>query len=116
MVGSLGRDDAFGLAAAETRAIAREALGDAVAHEGSRGRTARRNAHPAADGGAAQQRNPMMRQTAQRPEDLLPIHPRRYRAGPKLLLYRNQQFANTKQTHDGDDEADTLHQLIDTHG
>src|SRR5207253_4591931 len=116
MVGSLRRDDALGLAAAETRATAREALGDAIAHEGSGGRTARRNAHPAADGSAAQQRNAMVRQTAQRPEDFLPVDLRRYRAGLELLLHRNQQLADAEQPHDGNDEADALHQLVDTHG
>src|SRR5438105_14398478 len=99
MVGSLRRDDALSLAAAEARAIAREALGDAIAHEGSGGRTARRNAHPAADGGAAQQRNAVMWQTAQRPEDFLPIDPRRYRAGLELLVDRNQQLADAEQPH-----------------
>ena len=49
VVGGLRRDDALRLALAEARRVAREALGDAVAHEGGRGRPAGRNAHPAAD-------------------------------------------------------------------
>ena len=57
VVGGLGRDDALGLALAEVGAPRREALGDAVAHERGRGRPARRDAHPAADRGAAQQRH-----------------------------------------------------------
>src|SRR5207237_6982587 len=116
MVGGLRRDDALGFAGAETRAMAREALGDAIAHEGSGGRTTRRNAHPAADGGAAQQGNAVMWQAAQRPEDFLPIDPRRYRAGLELLLDRNQQLADAEQPHDGNDEADALRQFVYTHG
>ena len=49
VVGGLRRDDALGLALAELGRVAREAPGEAVAHEGRGRRPAGRDPHPAAD-------------------------------------------------------------------
>ena len=94
----------------------RQALGDAVAHERRRRRPARRDAHPAADGGAADQRPSVTRQADMvrktSPHSTLEFTALTWISSSTAIsnspMPNNPMTATIKLT--------PLHQFVDTHG
>ena len=113
MIGGLGRDDAFRLAASEVVAAAREPLRQSITHERGRRRPAWRDPHPDADQAAAHERDPVARQAAERREDAdLGPHALEFEA----LLHGEQKLADAEEPDDDDQKADAAQQFVEAEG
>ena len=111
MGGGLRRQHAVDAALAEALLVARETLGEVVAHERRRDRAARGDSEPAADRRRAQERHPIAWQR-------LPGLPDDARADlgdvaleGEALLHRQQDLADAEQADHGDEEVDAAQEI-----
>ena len=111
MVGRFRRHDPARITLAEHRLVTGRTAGNAIAHEGRGRRTGRRDAHPDADDGGAQDGEPVARHFPERAADLGKLDARLDAFKAQAFLGRQKQFANAEQAHDGDQKGDTLDQL-----
>src|SRR5262245_3987731 len=109
----LRRNHAFNFAFTEILPALRNALGNAVAHERSRRRAGRADAHPAADQAGAQRQHPVARQLPPGLEYDLQIYLGCLAAEAQPLLHGQQDFADAEQADDGDEKIKTIEHLLD---
>src|SRR6187397_627812 len=104
MIGRFRRHDAFDLAAPEVGLPAGKATRDAVGHERRRGRTAGRDAHPAADARRAHERPRVARHLPDAGPDVAQADARMNPLEAKSLFYRHEDLADAEQPDDRDEE------------
>src|SRR5215213_8230903 len=102
MVCSLRSDNSFGLTQPEVILATRKTLGQSIAHKGGRRRTAGRDAHPATDGAAAQERYPIARQGFDGFEDIAYLDPSIDSVESKPLFHGEHELSNAEETDDSD--------------
>ena len=106
-----GRQHALDLPLPEIGAPAREALGDAVAHEGGGDGAARRHAHPHPDDRRAQQRRPVAGKARPGLEHHLQVDGGLLALEVQPLLDGEQDLGDAEQADHHDEEVEAAHQL-----
>src|SRR5262245_65892458 len=109
----LRRNYAFNFAFTEILPALRNALADAVAHERSRRRAGRADAHPASDQAGAQRQHPVAGQLRPGLEYDLQIYLGCLAAEAQPLLHGQQDFADAEQADDRDEKIKTAEHLLD---